>query len=262
MKRIIPFLLALFVFSACNEGNSYATESVYDPYEGSYSEELAEDKTVDIQRKIIKTGNISFESKNVKETKNSIHQQVKEFNGYISNDVANKYERKTQYHITVRIPAESFDDFLSQLEKGIDKVDSKNINSTDVTEEYIDVETRINTKKELENRFKELLAQATSVDEILSIEREIGQLRTEIESAEGRLKSLSNKLAFSTLEISFYEKTSVPFQFLQKVSDGIKNGWTNLLWFFVALINIWPFIIAGIVFAVVWRARKKRLKKT
>ena len=74
------------------------------------------------------------------------------------------------------------------------------IDSQDVTEEYIDITARLKTKKELEARYLELLKKANKVEEIVSIEKEIGNLRSDIESIEGRLRYINNAVAYSTLD--------------------------------------------------------------
>ena len=79
-----------------------------------------------------------------------------------------------------------------------------------------EIEQCSKTKKEVEARYRELLTRATSVEEILKIEEQIGNIRTEIESAEGRLRYLSNQVQYSTLHVTFYEKYS-NFGFWNKI---------------------------------------------
>ena len=144
--------------------------------------------------------------------------------------------------------------------KALTNLTTKSIDALDVTEEYIDVETRINTKKDLRDRYRELLKQATKVDEILNIEKEVGNLQTEIESFERRMKSLNDRIAFSTITVIYYQKTTPAFGFSSKFLDGIKNGWNNFLWFIIGLSNLWVFIIVAAVTVYLiklWRKKKK-----
>ncbi len=75
----------------------------------------------------------------------------------------------------------------------------------------------------------------------------MGTLQTEIESMEGRLKYLKDKVSYRTLTVTFYETSQGNFGFGSKMGKAIKNGWTNLLWFFLGLANLWPFLILGLV---------------
>ncbi|HEY0045768.1 MAG TPA: DUF4349 domain-containing protein, partial [Flavobacterium sp.] len=192
---------------------------------------------------IIKEGEIRFETSSSNATNESISKSVAEYNGYVSEDRIENYDDKIVHHVTIRVPSPKFEALLGRVSANAIKVDSKNITALDVTEEYIDIEARVKTKKELEDRYKELLQRAAKVEEILTIEKEIGTLREEIESVEGRLKYLSDRVSFSTLTVVFYEKTSSSFGLGSKLKEGIHNGWEGLLWFFVALINLWPFLL-------------------
>lgn len=262
MKQTFRLLILLFlvIIYSCQSNQEQAEVAADVAFEKSLNEDKAEtsqDKPA-IERKIIKEGEITFETSNSTETKEIISKSVAEFKGYISKDNVFDYKDKVEYRITIRVPADKFELLLDRISKNAKKLDSKNINALDVTEEFIDVEARIKTKKELENRYKELLKQANKIEEILNIEKEIGNLRTEIESIEGRLKYLKDKVSFSTLTVVFYERTSSSFGFNSKFGQAIQNGWTNLLWFFVVLTNLWTFVLIGLVGFVIYRRLNKK----
>jgi len=210
-----------------------------------------------VKRKLIKTGKIEFEVENLKTITTNIKNAVKLFNGYIASENEQKEYDRISQTITIRVPSANFDKLLADIVKGIDHFDNKNIRVKDVTEEFVDVQARIKTKKELEAGYLELLKKAHSVGDILEIEREIGTLRADIESFEGRLKYLKNQVSYSTLEIKFYENKEIvnKDRFGSKFKNGFKNGWKALVYFFVGLINIWPFIL--IITALVYFIRRK-----
>ncbi|MFZ1806765.1 MAG: DUF4349 domain-containing protein, partial [Cyclobacteriaceae bacterium] len=163
-------------------------------------------------------------------------------------------------HQTIRVPAEKFDALVQGLEKLAIKVESKDINTRDVTEEFIDIETRLKTKKELESRYLEILKQARNVEEVLSVERELGNVRSEIESMVGRLSYLKNKVSFSTLNVNYYQLVDSDFGFGSKFITSLSNGWENLLFFVIGILNLWPFILlagAGTWLFTRWRKRNR-----
>jgi hypothetical protein len=130
----------------------------------------------------------------------------------------------------------------------------------DVTEEYVDVEARLKTKKDLEQRYQEIMKKATTVSEMLEIEKEMGTLRADIESIEGRLNVLKSQVSFSTLTVTIYELVTAPNFFGTRIGSGFVNGWNNLLDFFVFIVNLWPFFLLGAVGYVGirrWRALRK-----
>ena len=262
--RFLAFLF-LITFYSCNQNPDFGGMTADTTLEqiAEKSEEKIPEEKVAVDRKVIKEGDISFETANAKNTRAIISKSISDLKGYVSADNVYDYTDKIEHRITMRVPSGSFDLLLERISEHAKKLDSKDIRAIDVTAEYIDVESRIRTKKELEGRYNELLKKATKVDEILVIEKEMGSLRTEIESMEGQLKYLQDRVSFSTLTVTFYEKNTSGFGFSSKLGNAIKNGWTNLLWFFLGLANLWPFLILGGLAIIMYRRflRKKAKEK-
>ncbi|MPR35036.1 DUF4349 domain-containing protein [Salmonirosea aquatica] len=217
---------------------------------------------VPTERKIIKNGTIRFDTKDAKETQAYIAKSVAEYKGFIVLESSNDQNYQIEYRTTVQIPADKFEEFLTVISTQVDNLRSKDISAEDVTAEYVDVESRIKTKKELEARYQQLLQKATKVEEMLAIEREMGTLRTDIESIEGRLRYLKDRVAFSTLTIIYYETPPASLGFLGKLGIGLADGWNNLLEFLVAVVSLWPFwlLIAGFIFLLL-RYRRRKVAK-
>jgi len=211
-----------------------------------------------IERKFIKTGNIEFETENLNKSQEEILEAVKSFNGYLSSENVYKNSYEISSNMAIRVPADNFDKLIREIGIGVEKFDRKEIYVNDVTEEFLDIEARLNTKKELEKKFLEILNKANSVTEILEVEKQIGALRSEIESVEGRLKFLKNQVSYSTLHVRVYEPVSGQTEFGKKFKNGFKNGWNNLILFFVLLVNIWPFILIIIIILIAIRVLRKR----
>lgn len=215
-----------------------------------------------IERKIIKQGTLTFETRNARTTGQRIAQAVAANEGFITEESQSDVVLRVEHRVSIRVPAPKFDALLEAISKGPDTLKSKTITAQDVTEEYVDVESRIKTKKDLESRYQKLLQKATKVEEMLSIEREMGTLRTDIESIEGRLKYLKDRVAFSTLTVIYYEVSTESFDFLDKLGAALSGGWNNLLGFLLGLVTLWPFllIVAGLVFLLL-RYRRRRAAK-
>lgn len=276
------FVFAIALFISCGS-NAYKSESMKatdkltlgmvdnDKSAATKEESVSEntneepiEQTAIPERKLIKEGSISFETDSVDKTKKYIESKVKFFEGYISKEYSYDYTEQKQYVLEVRIPSQKLDDFITSLSGVIVSLDNKDIQVKDVTEEYVDVEARIKSKKEVMQRYTEILKQAKSISEMLDIEREIGTLQADIESLEGRLKYLQNQTSLSTLNLTFYEHRSKDFEFWSKIGKSLSGGWNGLLWFFVGVMYFWPLWI--ILFGGLWlllRYLKKRrnLKK-
>lgn len=215
------------------------------------------------ERKLIRNGSLSFETSDVKKTKTAIDAICKELNAYISNESQNNYSSRLQYNQTIRVTADKFDLLIQKIEAEASQVEGKNVNTEDVTEEFIDVEARLKTKKDLETRYREILKRAKTVEEIITIERQIAEVRSDIESMEGRLKYLSSQVAYSTLTVSFYETIGTDFGFGSKVGGAFGTGWDYFLSFLIGVVNVWPFLILmALAIWLAFRWDRGRRKKT
>lgn len=244
--RHLNICLGLFLFLIVLGCRNNSTDAVLE-MSGNELADLGENqKFKSTDRKLIKEGRVEFESQDLNSTRKTIFQAVEKHHAYISSDQEFKSPDHISNTIIIRIPTEAFDAFLNDATKGVEKFDSKNINVRDVTEEFVDVEARLKTKKELETRFLDLLKQAKSVSEVLEVEVQLGDLRADIEATEGRLNYLKNQVSSSTLTMTVYESIATQTQFGVKFKNGFRNGLNNLILFFVMLTNIWPFILLGI----------------
>ncbi len=171
--------------------------------------------------------------------------------GYIQQDeiFLDNFNRKVN-KLVLRIPAEKFDSYLEQVSVQAKRIDSKNIQVSDVTDEYFDIDTRLNNKKELEIKYLELLKQTKSIGDIIEIQNALSDIRNDIELIEGRLLHLQKDIAYSTLTVQFYEQSRTEIGFFARILDSLKGGWNNLLWFVLSIVNSWPFIILLIIVAI------------
>lgn len=259
MKNLSKYtlLVILLIFFGCSkEPVSTYNLSAIEKESVAPTEEQKTSKTV--ERKLIKEGRVDFETDDISTTRKNIFEAVKKYKGYVSSDQEFKSQDRISNTVIIRVPSEDFDNLLKDALQRIDKFESKEINVLDITEEFLDIQARLKTKKELENRFHELLKQAKTVTEIVEIEKQVGQLRSDIESIEGRLNYLQNQVSYSTLTITFYQKLPYQTEFGPKFKSGFKSGWDNLILFFIVMINIWPFILIGLVLLIGIRVYRRR----
>ncbi len=272
MKKIHQLVLTFFIVALVSCGDK--KEANFSSSPGNFKSEAgavgdAGGKELEekndapaIDRKLIKTGDIAFQTNDIEKTRQEISKAVLDLKGYISKDNVYSYSNRTGVTIEIRLPANNFDKLMETVSLNAERIERKNIDVKDVTEEYIDVEARLKTKKEVENRYRELLAQAKSVNDVLNIERELGNLRSEIESIEGRLRYLKDQVAFSTLTVEFYKEKigGSEFGFWQKLKSAGGNGWELLLMFLVGIAHLWPFVILAIaiIYFIKWIRRRRK----
>jgi hypothetical protein len=275
IKTAIYSLFILILFSQCSQrsesASEVATEAVSMDMVAATKEEAAPptnqpnpvpSKTTDttIQRMLTKEGTLRWETGDVVKTHAAILAQANKYNAYVSNDNQTRDDYQTTTRMELRIPSDKFDEFISGIEKDVTKFDEKRIEVLDVTEEYIDISARMKTKKELEQHYYDLLKQTKNVAEVLLVEEQLNTVRADIESAEGRLKYLKDKVNMSTLHLTFYETTSAPVGFFGEIGKSFVSGWKGFLYFILGIISAWPIVlvVSGFLF---WLIRRRRNKK-
>lgn len=267
MRHILYLFLFASLFSGCskqaeNDKAVYKSEvaaiTMSAPSPSSPDEEKA------IPQKIIKYASLRFETNDIEETFQKIQTAVKESHATIQSDSEGKNDNSLYRNITVRVPSQNFDVFLQSISKGVSYFDQKDISTEDVTEQYIDLDSRLKTKQKLEERYIEILKRATKISEILEIEKQISAIREEIESKQGQLKYLESRVAESRISIEFYkpiaEKQSIKISYGSKILTAIQSGFFELSGLFIWIISVWPFLILFGVIAFYIRRRLKRKK--
>lgn len=275
--RYIFFLSVIFcVLSGCSKNeapNEVAISAIKlpPPPPASKSEYIQkdQDKNLDapspkIEQKIIKQASLRFETNDLEETYKQIQTAVKQSQGKVQSDSEGKDYGTLYRNITIRVPSQNFDNFINTISKGVSYFERKEITAEDVTEQYIDLTTRLKNKRKLEERYLQILQKAAKISEILEIEKQISIIREEIEAKEGQLKYLESRVSESTVTIEFFknlpEQEAVQLSYGSKVWTAVKSGFFSLSSFFISIISIWPFIIIFCVLAYFIRKRIKRKK--
>lgn len=220
----------------------------------------------DISQKLIRSGGINFQSESIDKDYQQIKNMLGSFGAYLENENQNNDNYRKSYNLNIRVPSEKYDSLLNVISNIAYRVQSKYSNVDDVTERYYDLQSRIQNKKELEKRYREILAKANQVKDILEIERNLNEVRSEIESMEGQFNYLSKQIKFSSLQVQFYEE--LPYElntpkkkgFWVRIFNALDNGWQIFLSVVVGLVTIWPFFLAGGIIFILAMALRKRHK--
>jgi hypothetical protein len=221
----------------------------------------------DWDKKIIKTAAVNFEVKDFQKYNAEFRDKVKQVGGYIAQEQQAESEYKIENTLTIKVPVDQFDNAIQLLVTDVKKLNEKKITSDDVTTEFVDTRSRLESKKQVRLRYLDLLKQAKNMEEILSVQSEINGIQEEIESASGRIEYLSHSSSFSTINLTFYQilnETAVDKDkpsFSTKLSKAFKDGWSWIQELFVVLVTLWPLLLAAFaVYLIFKRTRKPKIK--
>lgn len=169
--------------------------------------------------------------------------------------------------LEIKVPAATFDKCMEALSSGASRVEEKSTTSTDVTEEYVDLDARIKARMAVEQRYLQILQQAKKVEEILAVEEQLKSIREDIEAAKGRLQYMDHHVAYSGIHLTYYQTFANTDPqapgFFQRSWLSFKDGWNTLLSVSLGLLSGWPFVL-GIVFIFIFMRRgirKWKLKR-
>ena len=176
----------------------------------------------DTEEKIIKTVDLSVQTKEYTAYINGLNQSVVSLGGYVENSSTDlgsgsNYNRNATY--TVRIPADKLDAFLEAAnEKGT--ITSINEEQKNVTLEYVDLESRISAFRTERDSLTKLLEKAESLENILAIQERLSEVNYEIENYTAQLRVLANRVSYSTVTMHIRE--------VERVTEEKPSLWSRI----------------------------------
>lgn len=181
---------------------------------------------VTTERMIIHQANLHIHVKNLDKAQANIETKVNNYGGYIvESNIHRENENHVSGYIVVRIPENHFQAFLSDTEEAAAEVLERNVTGQDVTEEYVDLESRLKSKRAVEKRLLEFMDDAEKTDDLLKISNDLADVQEEIEVIVGQMKYLENQTSFSTIEISMYENRVI----IPEIENKDLNTWDKAM---------------------------------
>ncbi|HET6996797.1 MAG TPA: DUF4349 domain-containing protein, partial [Chitinophagaceae bacterium] len=224
----------------------------------------------DWDKKIIKTGSLNLEVKDYNKFYTSVRDKVKNLGGYVAQEEQTQSDYKIENSMIIKVPVDQFDNAIAQLAAGGEKINERNVTSQDVTTEVVDTRSRMEAKKQVRQRYMELLGQARNMNDILSVQSEINSIQEEIESAAGRVEYLTHSSVFSTIRLTYYQVLNAQANETKKVEDlsfggkikgAFKAGWEIISELFIALVTVWPLLLSSFFAFVAYKKIRKQKTK-
>ncbi len=287
MKHMIYMAVIAMLLSACNSGARQQAEAkdtalaAYIPGDqnkaespdGLYDKQLPPPVKIsqftppqvthaDWDKKIIRTAEITLELKDYASYNQRLHEGLKAYGAYIVSEEQASSTERIANEVTIRVPVGQFDKLVSSFSgEGISLLQKK-IHAEDVTAEAIDTRSRMESRKQVRDRYLQLLQQARNMKEVLEMQKEINSIQEDIESAAGRVGYLDHQSAYSTIHLSYFqylhgatpqEGMGLAAQLKESFYSGIR-ALGNLL---VLLVSIWPLLLA-VLLVIRWMRRSKQ----
>lgn len=197
-------------------------------------------------RKIIRTGSINLMVENVEDNIAAVRSIATQAQGLVFSSSTRFEGAQMVATVTIQVPVAAFDDVMSRLRTLGTKVLSENTTSEDVTEEYTDLNSQLKNLQVQEEQLRLLMERATNVDETLTVQRELGRVRGEIEKVQGRLNYLSRRTELSTITVNLAPGALIPTSEGWQPASTAERAWNASL---VTLTRLADFVIAVVVYS-------------
>jgi hypothetical protein len=237
--------------------------------QGSAEEKAGAPAQPDLTRAIVKTGSLTVEHADVDKQRQAAISVVTSLRGQVaSEDTGSDNDgRITRANLVLKVPTPSYETAIQRLSE-LGTRTAIHQESSDVTEQVVDVDSRIASQRASLERMRALLAKASTIAEIVSVESELTRREADLEALLAKQKALSGQTELATLSLVIVEPGKAP---VEENDDkgflaGLKGGWNAFTATFFALATavgaLLPFLIALALIAVpLWRYRH-RIRRT
>lgn len=236
-----------------------------------------------VERKMIENISLDLETLEFDKTASEIINLINKYNGYIQNSSVNGTGLREQYkyntrtgRYTLRIPVEHYSMFVEEI-KALGNVVYENAYRDDVTNQYVDIDSRLRTLKVQEERLLSILEKVEELKEIVELEKALADVRYEIETYTTNMRTLDNLVSYATVSINLREvvEETIVQQPPKTIGDKIVKAFTNSINnlkeisinLIIAIVALIPFLIilAFILFFIIYiirRIRRANIRKT
>lgn len=205
---------------------------------------------------VIRTGTVSLEAENVEKARFDVRKVVDKYRGTVTEQETSTGEEgeMSTARLVVRVPSTSFDEATRDLEE-VATLLSSNTAGEDVSTEVIDVDARIRAQRASVSRVEALLDQATDLQQVISIERQLANRQADLDSLVARQKYLADQTALSTITIAIEQ----PDEDEPKKDDdddnafvgGLKDGWDSFVDGLVVALTVVGFLLPWLILVAV-----------
>ncbi|MGW4024766.1 DUF4349 domain-containing protein [Streptomyces sp. NPDC005009] len=208
---------------------------------------------------IIRTASLTVRVEDVPKALDEARTTTENAGGYIGDETTDRDEEGHEHtRVVLRVPVGEYDEVLADLE-GTGKLLERSAKAQDVTDQVVDVESRITTQRASVARIRELMDRATKLSDVVTLEGELSSRQADLEALLAQQASLKDRTSLATITLSLSE---TPVEEAEKDDDpgfvdALAGGWdafvTMLRWLAVAIGAVLPFAAVAVLLVLLWR---------
>ena len=228
---------------------------------------------VQVEQMIIWNADLSLTVEETKEAMKQVQAVARNLGGRTSGSESWLSDDQLYARLTIRVPAEKFEDAMAQLRDLAIEVNRESANSEDVTDQYVDLASRLRHLEAKEAELLDFLNEAEDTESVLAVYEHLAEAQAEIEQVKGRMAYLEQLSAMATITVELYPEQAAPTvieeqwkpgftlrnaaRALVNTLEALANG---IIWFAIYLLPV-LLLIALPIAAVVWSVRRWRRRR-
>jgi hypothetical protein len=221
--------------------------------------EVRKDQSTPQERVVIYNGQLSLEANDIQGTLQKIRALAEGYGGYVASSSRSTYGVQARADIAIRVPKDKFQAAIQQIET-YGKVLDEGTTSEDITQQYIDLKARLNNMQRQEERLREILDMAKTVDEILRVESELERVRGEIDSLQGQINYLEGNVEMSLISVMLTEPappfTPPGMDWSETLEIAITGLLTVVRGMIILVVSLVPVLVVGVPIYYLYNRRK------
>ncbi|MBY8866770.1 DUF4349 domain-containing protein [Streptomyces sennicomposti] len=218
---------------------------------------------------IVRTASLSVEVKDVAKALDAARTAVENAGGYVGDENTTRDEDgQEQTRVVLRVPADRYDDVLTGLQ-GAGRLLERTAKAEDVTDQVVDVDSRITSQRASVARVRALMERAERIDDVVALESELSRREADLESLLAQQASLKDRTSLATITLSLsgpavHRDDAAPDD-EPGFGDALSGGWhvfvAGVRWIALVLGAVLPFAVAAALIVVAWRLVRRRLPR-
>ncbi|MBA5220727.1 DUF4349 domain-containing protein [Streptomyces griseoaurantiacus] len=211
---------------------------------------------------VVRTASLTVRVKNMTEALDTARTAARDAGGFVGDENTRRDEDGSRHsEIVLRVPTEKYDEVLGELE-GTGELLRRNSKAEDVTDQVVDVDSRVKSQRASVARVRKLMDRATELSDVVSLESELGNREADLEALLAQQASLKDRVGLATVTLTLSEKTAAARKTAAAEDDpgfldALAGGWGVFLavlrWIALVVGALLPFLVVFALGAVVWR---------
>lgn len=248
--------------------NSMADEAASRQEQGAGAKDSAADQSrggqaeappKPITAHVIHTASLTVQVKDVPKSLGEARTVVENAGGIVGSETTDRDSKgRERSRVVLRVPADKYAEVLADLE-GSGKLIDRKAKAQDVTDQVVDVDSRIQTQRASVARIRELMDQATKLSDVVTLEGELSTRQADLESLLAQQASLKDRTSLATITLSLSEtpvKKKAAEDEDPEFVDALAGGWdafvTMFRWIALAIGAVLPFLVGAVLLLFLW----------